>query len=227
MAFGDAVHSSAMEHRRTPRSASRSCTPSRRRRRHRPARLSRPRATARRCVPHSVARRICWTRRTPCLASCAITTRWPRNLFACRAPDGSPETVAIDWALVGIGPVGADLGQLVAGSATFFRAPVDDLETLDRRCFEAYVSGLEEAAGVVPRDVRLASLTTVLAQWTSIVAWHLVLALDPANDEWVEAFLASTTIGRRRTVHPAAFIPGAARERNGRSARSVRRGRPT
>ncbi len=110
------------------------------------------------------------------------------NLFACRAPDGSSETVAIDWALVGIGPVGADLGQLVAGSATFFRAPVDDLETLDRRCFEAYVSGLEEAAGVVPRDVRLASLTTVLAQWTSIVAWHLVLALDPANDEWVEAF---------------------------------------
>ena len=40
----------------------------------------------------------------------------------------------------------------------------------------------------MPRNVRLAGFTTVLAQWTSIVTMHLVLALDSANDEWVEGF---------------------------------------
>jgi pimeloyl-ACP methyl ester carboxylesterase len=42
-----------------------------------------------------------------------------RNLFARRGAHEQPETVAIDWALVGTGSVGQELGPLVAGTPEF------------------------------------------------------------------------------------------------------------
>ena len=66
--------------------------------------------------------------------------------------------------------VGGDIAQLVAGSACFFRAPVDDLERLDRETFEAYLAGIEAAgADVDSSEVRLACLVTTLCQWSAIV----------------------------------------------------------
>ena len=59
------------------------------------------------------------------------------NLFSRASSAGTSDTVAIDWALVGVGPLGGDVAQLVAGSACFFRAPVDDLDRRDRETFEA------------------------------------------------------------------------------------------
>ena len=111
------------------------------------------------------------------------------NLFLQRSSVGSLETVAIDWAIVGIGPAGGDLGQLVAGSACFFRASTNRLDELDRLTFDAYLAGLAAAGSTITApDVRLASLVTVLAQWTAIVAFHLSRALDPQHEEWVTSF---------------------------------------
>jgi len=114
------------------------------------------------------------------------------NLFAMRSPDESAMTVAIDWALVGLGPVGGDLGGLIPGSAFFFKLPVADLERLerlDRASFEAYCTGLAGAGARIPAtDVRLSALTTMLCHWTSVTSIHLVLALDPAEEEWVVRF---------------------------------------
>jgi hypothetical protein len=40
-----------------------------------------------------------------------------RNLFARQTADGDDQTVIIDWAFVGRGPIGADLSPLVVTSA--------------------------------------------------------------------------------------------------------------
>lgn len=120
-------------------------------------------------------------------ALCHNDTMAP-NLFVGFTPSGGPDTKAIDWALVGVGPVGGDLGHLVAGSACFFRAASDALHELDRRTFEAYLAGMADVGAVVDANaIRLASLVTVLAQWSAVVAIHLISALDPA-EEWVEGF---------------------------------------
>jgi hypothetical protein len=111
------------------------------------------------------------------------------NLFARATPDGGSETVAIDWALVGIGPLGGDIAQLVAGSACFFRAPVDDLDQLDRRTFDAYLDGIASTRAPVSRpDIRRACLVTILCQWSAVVAFHLVRALDPTAEDWIIEF---------------------------------------
>jgi hypothetical protein len=111
------------------------------------------------------------------------------NLFPGQSASGQSETAAIDWALVGIGPAGGDLGQLVAGSACFFKASTDELDLLDRLSFEAYLGGMADAGANVPSaDIRFASLVTVLAQWSAIVAYHLANALDPSEEEQVAAF---------------------------------------
>ena len=111
------------------------------------------------------------------------------NLFLQRSGNGYLETVAIDWALVGIGPAGGDLGQLVAGSACYFRASTDRLDALDQQTFEAYLAGFVDAGATIKAsDLRIASLVTMLAQWTAIVAIHLIRAVDPNDEEWVAAF---------------------------------------
>ena len=59
---------------------------------------------------------------------------------------GDAETVAIDWAFTGIGPVGQELAPLVVSSALWFaEVSLADLPALDRACFAAYVDGLRDA----------------------------------------------------------------------------------
>ena len=68
-----------------------------------------------------------------------------RNLFARRGPDGAEETVAIDWAWLGVAALGADLVNLVAASALWFQADTDDLPALAEACVPAYGAGLADA----------------------------------------------------------------------------------
>ena len=68
------------------------------------------------------------------------------NLLGRRAPDGTEETVLVDWALAGVGAVGDDLCGLVAQALTNRLAPAGPtLEELDAACFDAYVAGLRDA----------------------------------------------------------------------------------
>jgi hypothetical protein len=66
------------------------------------------------------------------------------NLLARFGPDGQAETVAIDWAFAGIGPIGEEIAPLIAmrpvGGAEEFE-PWD----LEAAVFDGYVQGLEEA----------------------------------------------------------------------------------
>lgn len=64
------------------------------------------------------------------------------NLMSRPGPTGGEETIAIDWALAGISPVGADLSQLVVNAQSEARFGVFDNESA---LFHSYCAGLRDA----------------------------------------------------------------------------------
>jgi hypothetical protein len=68
-----------------------------------------------------------------------------RNLFARRGAVGEEETVAIDWALAGVLPLGAELPLLVTASVLWAQeVGPDDLAELADSCLAGYVAGLTD-----------------------------------------------------------------------------------
>lgn len=65
-----------------------------------------------------------------------------RNLFARRRPDGSEETVAIDWEHAGYYAVGEEVGQTLSVASAFFDLEPADLPALDEALFAGYLAGL-------------------------------------------------------------------------------------
>jgi hypothetical protein len=68
---------------------------------------------------------------------------YPTNFIARQLPEGQQQTVALDWALAGIAPVGDDLGQLVFGAQANLKEanPTD----VDKVLFESYLDGLRDS----------------------------------------------------------------------------------
>jgi hypothetical protein len=83
---------------------------------------------------------------------------YPTN-FKSRHSDGQQEqTVALDWALMGIAPLGDDLGQFVFGTQTILKDT--DRVAVDRVLFENYIKGLRDFdCQVDPRWVRFGYTT--------------------------------------------------------------------
>lgn len=67
---------------------------------------------------------------------------YPTNLKSRRLNGDQGQTVALDWALVGIAPLGDDLGQLVFGAQMNLKEAAP--EDVDRTLFESYVDGLRD-----------------------------------------------------------------------------------
>lgn len=89
----------------------------------------------------------------------------PRNLFA----DPSGTTAVIDWAYVGLGSVGEDVGNLVPDSVLDFHVPADQIEPLDAQISNAYNVGLTDArADLDPHVVRLGMTATMAAKYAWI-----------------------------------------------------------
>ncbi|UCH02654.1 MAG: phosphotransferase [Candidatus Bathyarchaeota archaeon] len=79
-----------------------------------------------------------------------------RNLFARRVTVQQFETLLIDWAFVGHGPVGADLNPLMNASVAFFDVDVADAQRFEDLIFEGYLTGLHDVGWDGNRqDVRL------------------------------------------------------------------------
>lgn len=68
---------------------------------------------------------------------------YPTNLMARDLPNRQQQTVALDWALAGIAPVGADLAQLVFGAQNNLQK-VNRVE-VDNALFESYLDGLRDS----------------------------------------------------------------------------------
>jgi hypothetical protein len=66
---------------------------------------------------------------------------YPTN-FMSRGKDGDEQTVALDWALAQVGPIGFDLGGLIFGA--YLNLPQRSLVEVDRTLFAAYLSGLRD-----------------------------------------------------------------------------------
>jgi hypothetical protein len=105
---------------------------------------------------------------------------YSRNLLARRTPAGEEETVAIDWAFVGIAPLGVESGTLVAASLLFGDVRGEDASAFDEHVFQGYLDGLREAGW--PGDWRLARLGHAVCAALRF-RFTIPLALGVALDE--------------------------------------------
>ncbi len=109
-----------------------------------------------------------------------------RNLMIGTAVDGQAEVVAIDWELVGIGPLGGELASLIGASMSVSEVEPDHLPELEAIVYPAYLAGLrEEGWAGDPGQIRLA-YTAWLALWLGAVGpAMLALWTAPENVETV------------------------------------------
>ena len=114
-----------------------------------------------------------------------------RNLFARPSPDGSIETVAIDWAFIGISSIGEDLASLVVSTVTWFGVPPSQLTELEQVTFEGYLRGLKETGWRGdPQAVRLGyTAYTALQFGLSLSRLPELLALDEPGKLRVEELM--------------------------------------
>jgi hypothetical protein len=68
-----------------------------------------------------------------------------RNLFARATPSGTFQTGLIDWASVGMGWAGSEIGSLVRSTLVFGEVGWSEANELDRIAFQGYLEGLRDA----------------------------------------------------------------------------------
>ena len=122
--------------------------------------------------------------------------------------------VLIDWAWVGLSPLGVDLGMLTCATHFFFSARPEWLAAFDRTVFPAYLDGLRESGwDGDAREIRFVYATTA-GVWSGVTApvW-LPLWGDPARREWLEKkFGCSLEEAAPRYAHALRFMLGLADE---------------
>jgi Phosphotransferase enzyme family len=110
-----------------------------------------------------------------------------RNLLA-RNRDSTSESIAIDWAYTGTGPVGEEIAPLVVSSVMWFMGvSAADLGDLDATVFDAYIEGLRDSGwDGDPRLVRLACTATMALRYgplSGVVGLVSMAAEQRANAE--------------------------------------------
>lgn len=111
---------------------------------------------------------------------------WRANLIA-RDGDGATETVAIDWSLLGLAPVGQEIAIFVTGARVWLSLDPADADALGELSLRSYLNGLRDAGWAgAEGDVRFAYAASV-ALWAGIPAplWLRWFTL-PARREWLE-----------------------------------------
>lgn len=121
---------------------------------------------------------------------------FPGNLLARENATGEPQTVALDWAFVGLAAAGEEIGHLVAWSLMIGAVDVTEAEALRAVVLDGYREGLREAG--VPDDVvhtayAVAAVAAAL-RWAFSAAYH---AVRPALD------VQARTATEQRTGRPA------------------------
>jgi len=92
-----------------------------------------------------------------------------RNLYIRRGKDERDELVLVDWAMCGVGPLGAELYALVAMSAMLLEWPPSAVAQLDAAAFGSYLQGLGEAGWSGDTDVIRLGYVAWVAVWLAVV----------------------------------------------------------
>jgi hypothetical protein len=112
---------------------------------------------------------------------------WRTNLIDARSARGEETTVAIDWSFVGLAPPGQEVAILVGGSHIWLDADPDQLASVSRRAFTAYVEGLHDAGWRGDeRVVRFAYAASAALYLAPVIPFWLRRIGDPARREWIE-----------------------------------------
>jgi hypothetical protein len=96
---------------------------------------------------------------------------YPTNLMMRGLPDGGEETVALDWALLGLEPPGTDLGQLTFGAQNDLAEERPDI--IADSLFESYLDGLRDAGCRI--DPKLARFGFMASAALRIGLFQLIL----------------------------------------------------
>jgi len=101
-----------------------------------------------------------------------------RNFMWSRSSQtGEEELIGVDWAFIGIGALGNDLGQLVGTSMYFFDYDPTEAETLETALLDGYLAGIaDNGVTVDTRLVRLGYLIS-LSFWMGAMlpGWAAVM----------------------------------------------------
>jgi hypothetical protein len=92
-----------------------------------------------------------------------------RNLFIRRGIDSRDELVLIDWAVCGLGPLGAEMFSLVGMSAALMEWPAENIEELDHATFGSYLQGLKEAGWTGETEAVRLAYTAWNTVWFGVV----------------------------------------------------------
>lgn len=102
-----------------------------------------------------------------------------RNLFARKSADSDNQTVVIDWAFVGRGPIGADLNPLIWFTIAIGGFGLDKMQELEEIAFEGYLEGLREVGWQGdPQQVRLGYVAASMRYLFPEIGRWLALMLD-------------------------------------------------
>ena len=111
-----------------------------------------------------------------------------RGNLMSRTARGQVETVAIDWAFVGLAPLAADVATLVAASLFYHGDPLDP-HAVTTACLAATHDGLRDAGHDISlHELERAYAINVVGRWGFVIA-PLRAAGDRAREEKMEQML--------------------------------------
>jgi hypothetical protein len=106
------------------------------------------------------------------------------NLTIRRDDEQIEQIVAIDWALAGIAPVGADLGQMAIDTNATQGFKLFEHESV---LFDAYCAGLRDAGCHVDRDlIRFGYLTFMVCRLSAFFLTFLLMDLEQGKTPTIE-----------------------------------------
>ena len=113
---------------------------------------------------------------------------FPRNLFIRPGADATDQLVAIDWAFVGVGPIGQELAPLVVASVIFKEVDPAAARGLEELAVAQYLAGLRErGVHADPQAVRFGyAASAALTYGLAGSGWILSIALDESQHGWWE-----------------------------------------
>ncbi len=122
---------------------------------------------------------------------------YPTNFMSRIDSEGRVQTVALDWALLGLQPLGYDLGQFVYGAMNNLNG-MDQKEIIDT-LFEAYVQGLRDEGCNLDADLLRYGFAVSAALRVGLFQFYFLLqAIEEGNAEEGMNEIAKTLPSRLR-----------------------------